>query len=310
MRSIEELWAAIALEAAAAGTFRMFEGHPLDLWAGLDLNGRRVLMLVTDSAPEELPPPGVIEVTLAERADARFSLILRLARPEFHELFGRLCEDLVAATQTSRREDGAARLLSRLARWRRLLEPGPDLCLTDAQVRGLFGELWFLKTVAIPCFGHLHAVNGWNGPMGAPQDFQLGSGLVEVKTILPGRHSVSISSGEQLENGETPLQLAVIVIDTSNGVSLVELVAHIREELETASGTAAEFELRLAEIGYMDRQEYELPAFTVQSIRYYPVVDPFPRIVTSRIAAGLSQITYDLDLLECGIPRSEYIYAA
>lgn len=310
MRPIEELWAAISLESAAASTFRLLEGHPLDLWAGLDLDGRGVLMLVTNGAPEELPSPVVIEVTLTERTDARFGLIFRLARPEFHELFGRLCQDLVEATQTSGKRDGAARLLARLARWRKLLEPGPDQCLTDAQVRGLFGELWFLKTVAIPRFGHFHGVNGWNGPMGAPQDFQLGSGLVEVKTILPGKHKVSISSGEQLENGEAPLQLAVIVIDTSNGMSLVDLVAQLRIELEVAPGTASEFELRLAEIGYVDRPEYHQPTFTVQTIRYYPVIDPFPRILSSKLPAGVSGITYDLDLLKCGIPRSEYIYAA
>jgi hypothetical protein len=310
MKPIEKLWAAISLEPAAAGTFRLFEGHSLDLWAGLDLDGRRVLMLVTDVAPGELPPPGVIEVSLTERGDKRFSLIFRLARPEFHELFGRLCQDLVEATQTSERRGGAERLLARLARWRRLLEPSPDQCLTDAQLRGLFGELWFLKTVAIPCFGHLHAVNSWNGPMGAPQDFQLGPGLVEVKTILPGGHRVSISSAEQLENGETSLQLAVIVIDASKGISPVELVAQIRGELELASGTASEFELRLAEVGYTDRQEYEQLQFTVQTIRYYPVTASFPRIVTSKLPAGLSRITYDLDLLECGVPRSEYIYAA
>ncbi len=56
------------------------------------------------------------------------------------------------------------------------------------QLRGLFGELWFLRTVAIPSVGSLAAVHAWKGPLGSPQDFQLLDGLVEIKTILPGGH--------------------------------------------------------------------------------------------------------------------------
>ena len=44
------------------GTFRRYDDtHPLDLSAGFDLDGRRLLMLVTVIAPTELPEPGVID---------------------------------------------------------------------------------------------------------------------------------------------------------------------------------------------------------------------------------------------------------
>jgi hypothetical protein len=311
MNSIDELWSKISSQSTAAGTFRLVDdSHPLDLFAGVDLEGRRVLMLVTEHAPQELPAAGVIEVSLTQRSDGKFSLVFRLGRPEFHELFGRLCQDLVETSRASDRQNGTERLLLRLSRWRKLLEPGPSQGLTDQQLRGLFGELWFLKMVAMPLVGNLSAVNSWNGPLGSPQDFQLGNSLVEIKSILPGAHKVSISSAEQLEHGDTPLQLAVVIIDTSKGMSAIELIAQLREELEETPGAAAEFDLRLAEVGYTDRAEYSQLQFTVQSIRYYPVTETFPRIGISGLPAGISRVTYDLDLLQCGAFRSEYIYAA
>lgn len=311
MNSVEGLWSKIADEETPAGAFRLYdETHPLDLFVGIDPEGRRVLMLVVDQVPQELPAAGVIEVTLTQRNDGKFSLLFRLARPEFHELFGRLCQDLVDTSRTSGRQNGTATLLLRLGRWRKLLEPGPSQGLTDHQLRGLFGELWFLKTVAMKQFDHLTAIQGWNGPLGAPQDFQIGDGLVEVKTVLPGAHSISISSADQLENGSAPLQLAVVAIDISQGMSPRELVTQLRQELAGTPVALTEFDIRLAELGYTDRPEYEQLHFAVQSIRYYPVTEAFPRIMLSHLPAGISRVTYELDLLQCGNYRSDYIHAA
>ena len=310
MTSIDDLWSRISQGPTATGVFRLFdESHPLDLFAGIDSEGRRVLMLIADEAPELLPAPGVIEVNLTQRSDGRFTLILRLARPEFHELFGRLCQDLVDTSRSSSKRNGTATLLLRLNRWRKLLEPGVERGLSDRQLRGLFGELSFLKTVAIPRVGPMTAVHGWNGPLGAPQDFQLGAGLVEIKTILPGAHVVSISSADQLEAGTTPLQLVVVTIDVSQGISPSALIKELRKELEGTPAAQAEFDLRLAEMGYTERPEYDQLHFAVQSIRYYPVTETFPRIVISGLPAGVSEVTYNLDLLQCGPYGSEYIHA-
>ena len=310
MNSIEELWSKIAGQQTPAGAFRLFdESHPLDLFAGIDPEGRRVLMLVADNVPQDLPVAGVIDVSVSQRSDGKFSLLFRLARPELHELFGRLCQDLVETSRSSDKRNGASNLLIRLNRWRKLLEPGQSQGFSDRQLRGLFGELWFLRTVAITNFGPLAAVHGWNGPLGASQDFQLGDALVEVKTMLPGAHSVCISSADQLESGTTPLQLAVVLVSGSRGSSPAALVEQLRGELGGTSGVAAEFNLRLAELGYTDRPEYDQLYFSVHSIRYYPVTDTFPRIIISRLPAGVSNVTYDLDLLQCGPYRSEYIYA-
>ena len=310
MISIDDLWLEIAGHPSGVGAFRLMdEAHPLDLYGGIDHEGRRALMLVTAFQPRELPSAGVIEVTLNQRNDGLFAVLVRLSRPEFQAIFGRLCMDLIDGTRDCTRQNGTEALLKRLNRWRKLLEAGPHQGLSNLELRGLFGELWFLKSVAIPRCGHTVAVEAWNGPLDAPQDFQLGDGLVEVKTILPGAHIISIASADQLEDASNRLQLAVVVTDVSKGVSVPEVVEEIRREIEVSPTAAAEFDLRLAEAGYTDRDEYATLRFTAQEIRYYPVGANFPRITTSLLPQGVSRVTYDLDLLRCGTFRSEYIHA-
>jgi hypothetical protein len=311
MTSIDDLWLEIVGHPASLGAFRLMdETHPLDLYGGIDHEGKRTLMLVNEFPPRELPRAGVVEVTLNQRNDGLFALLVRLSRPEFQAMFGRLCMDLIDGTRDCTRENGTEALLKRLNRWRKLLESGPREGLTSLELRGLFGELWFLKTVAIPRFGISVAVRAWNGPLDAPQDFQLGDGLVEVKTVLPCAHIISIASADQLENASNPLQIAVVVTDISKGISVPEVVEDIRREIEDAPTAVAEFDLRLAESGYANKVEYASERFTAEEIRYYPVGPKFPRIITSLLPHGISGVTYDLDLLKCGEYRSEYIDGA
>ena len=173
---------------------RVDETHPLSLYAGIDHDGRRVLMLVTANVPPQLPPPGIVHVVCNQRENGEFAIILQLGRPEFDEVFGRLCQDLVDATRTAVPTLGAEAVLRRLGRWRKLLEVGQRTTLSDAALRGLIGELWFLQHVALRRLGADAAVQGWVGPLDAPQDFIVGEEVFEIKTCTPAASHVTIAS--------------------------------------------------------------------------------------------------------------------
>jgi hypothetical protein len=128
--------------------------------------------------------------------------------------------------------------------------------------------------------------------------------------MLPGGHAVSISSAEQLEGKTFNLVLAAIVVDTLRGLTLPELVAEIRNKLESSSTAASEFDLRLAEAGYVERPEYKMLYFSVQNELYFDVDETFPRITTAQLPRGISQVTYNLDLRYCGNPSKDYVYGA
>jgi len=305
MTRIEALWREIATQSTRTGLFRRVDdSHPLDLYAGIDHQGKRVLMLVAHNMPSMLPPPGIVEIACNQRGDNEWAIIVQLARPDFDELFGRLCQDLIDSTREASPEDGGDILLRRLGRWRRLLEVGQRRTLSEAELRGLIGELWFLHTVALPLAGPDAAVKGWLGPLAAPHDFLLGASLVEIKTCIPGSDDVTITSLQQLDAGDAPLYLGVVRLAsvTSNTVGAFttpELLTRIHKEIETSQSTGTEFDLRLAETGYADDEEYTRSWYQVSGLRYFHVRHDFPRLIPAGVPDGVRDVSYTIDLRSC-----------
>ena len=305
MTRVDEIWKEIANQSGGQGLFRRVdETHPLDLYAGIDYRGKRVLMLVAREAPPTLPPPGVVEVTCNQRGDNDFAIVLQLLRQEFEELFGRLCQDLVDATRAAAPDHGGEELLRRLGRWRKLLEAGPRTTLSDVVLRGLVGELWVLKSLVIPRVGVDAGVNGWAGPLGAPQDFVVGDRVLEVKTCSVGIQQVTITSLQQLDARNAPLFLGVVWLapassTSQQGFSVANLVASLRTVVEGSPLASMEFALRLAEAGYADCEEYERSWYSVEHVRYFEVRNDFPRLRREGTPPGISEVTYSLDLGTC-----------
>jgi len=306
MTSVEQIWQEIGAKSERAGLFRRVdETHPLDLYAGLDLQSKPVLMLVTTEEPPALPPPGIVQVTCNRRASGDFATVLQLVRTEYDELFGRLCQDLVDATRTAPRHGGAEALLRRLGRWRRLLEVGQRATLSDAALRGLVGELWFLDAIAIPRRGVDAAVNGWVGPLDAPQDFSLGGDVIEIKTCMPGTQQVTISSLQQLDAGAAPLYLVVLWLapadsTTDQAFTPAQLVASLRGAVEMSASAATEFSFRLAESGYTDSDEYDRVWYRVTHVAHFRIQEGFPRLTRIEVPPGLLEATYTINLALCG----------
>lgn len=312
MTRVDELWEAIAATTDRTSIFRRVdETHPLSLYAGIDHDGRRVLMLVTAQAPPQLPPPGIVHVVCNQRENGEFAIILQLGRPEFDEVFGRLCQDLVDATRTAVPALGAEAVLRRLGRWRKLLEVGERTTLSDIALRGLIGELWFLQHVALHRLGADAAVQGWVGPLDAPQDFIVGQDVFEIKTCAPPASHVTIASLAQLDAGDAPLRLVVVWLAVAaagakDAFSPAQLAHSLRAAFESTASASTEFALRLAEAGYTDAEEYARMWYHVANVRFYRVRDDFPRLTRAVVPPGVRDATYTIALDACA-PFEEHI---
>jgi hypothetical protein len=243
-------------------------------------------------------------VACNQREDGESAIILKLARREFDEVFGRLCQDLVDATRDTAPQLGAEALFRRLTRWRKLLEVGQRTTLSDTALRGLLGELWFLQYIAIPRLGIEAGVRGWVGPLDAPQDFLVNEFLFEIKTCVPGANRVTITSLQQLDTGNSPLYLGVVWLASANptvhnAFCAAHFVASIRNAIEANPTSSTEFALRLAEAGYTDCEEYEHAWYNVTQTRCFHVRDDFPRLIRGRSPVGVEDATYVIDLSAC-----------
>lgn len=305
MISFEERWESLRPALHDPVVYqRVDESHVLDFYLGREVTGERVLLLFSDSAAPDGRETQGIQVSTAKRADGRWSLIIKLLKPELGKIFSQLCEDLVTASRSiTNTADGPQFVMNRFGRWQRLLERGATDLLSDNEIRGLIGELIFLETYAIPRYGADAAVDGWVGPVAADQDFRFADFWYEVKAVVPDSPAVKISSIEQLGVDVTQYegQLATVCLDRTSpdepgAVSLCRLVTRIRLLLDAFPHAESVFSDRLLEAKYYDRPEYDNPHFVIKWLYRYSVTPDFPRLTRSSVPEGIRNAKYEIAL--------------
>jgi putative PD-(D/E)XK family protein DUF4420 len=309
-------WSAIQKPSVDFNVRLVDEVHPLRLFWGVDAKSR--YLFAYDAAANELPQkrslPNLsgLEVYVVSQG-TRGKLVLVLQNNSNWELFYALCSDLVRATASITDESaGSLILIRRLQRWQELLKRTRASILTPDQIKGLMGELLFLRDPLAIVFGYDLAVAAWRGPEDGPQDFAINETAVEVKCQSGGsKPMVRISSADQLSPQLPRGYLVVYTLagqgpDELGSLSLNSLVSTIREDLGgTSTATRERFEDLLYMAGYLTREEYDDHRFSVVSVKSYQLADGFPRIVNSGLHAGIEFVSYSIRLEACASFQSK-----
>jgi len=302
--TIEDIWNELSTQGTYPTHRRVSAEHPMDLYGEVAADGRIGLLVIASKEPPIAPRYRSVDIEIRRRTDGRWALRLILSRPDLRVLFRYLCEDIIqAGIAFEPKSESCKFVLERLARWRKMLNIGSDELLSETDVRGLIGELLFLKG-EIPKVGVLAAVTAWNGPYDSPRDFDFADASFEVKTIRPGAVSVRIGSLDQLDSAGEGLTLVVYQLSNADSnstgdLSLPQLVNELRSMIETDVGIIEEFELKLLVAGYQDRDEYRNMIYRLDDQRYYSVAEGFPRLARSRLPHAIAEAKYDLFLADC-----------
>lgn len=303
-------WSAIEKPSVDFNVRLVDEQHPLKLFWGVDTRCRYLFAYdaAINGLPQKksLPNLSGVELHVAPQG-ARGKLLLVVQDNANWELFYALCSDLVRATASVKDESAASIvIIRRLQRWQELLRRTRPRILTPDQIKGLMGELLFLKGPVSAAFGYDAAIVAWRGPEEGPQDFAIGETAVEVKCQSGGsKPVVRISSADQL-SPQLPFGYLVVYTlagqasDEPASLNLNSVVAQIRNDLAGASASSRErFEDLLYMAGYLTCDEYDDLCFSVVSIKSYQLADGFPRIVNSGLIAGVESVSYSIRLEAC-----------
>jgi hypothetical protein len=222
---------------------------------------------------------------------------LALLDPSLLDVFTSLCEDVLAAVETSPAK--AVRALRRvLDEWRQLLS-GAQGPLNAQALAGLFGELTVLRDLLR---ANSALVESWRGPDGAAKDFHLGRSAIEVKTTTaPEGRTIRVHGTDQLEppaGGDLCL-VWFRLSRMDSGRSVPDLV----DEVLDLADNAAPVRKGLAELGYRERDvdRYSSQRYEVVERRCYLVGASFPRIVSAALTGdalepGVGDLVYSVDL--------------
>ena len=93
-------------------------------------------------------------------------------------IFADLCRDIIMTTRTGVAEEVVPSVvLSRVDRWRKLLE-GELHGMSNAELRGLIGELIVLELDVLPALRPIDAILTTGGPLSAPIEASGGNSRV------------------------------------------------------------------------------------------------------------------------------------
>lgn len=181
--------------------------------------------------------------------------------------------------------------------------------LSPEEIKGLLGEMYFLKEYLFEMYGADKAAMSWTGPRRLPQDFIIDDTWFEIKTVSSSRSEVAISSIEQLDCAN-PGELVVIRADktsttNTNALNLNILYKALLAQLHDDS--RERFSTMLLRHGYYPRPEYEGEenAFEIKGVTRYDVSQDFPCLRRIALPESVGEVKYTLILATIDSYRKE-----
>jgi len=282
---------------------RLDPEHILDFYYGISYLGQKEFFLISPVKPPACESTGSIDVELGVRQDKQYVITFRLVKDEFADMFYAFCDDIVNYTRSLTDVNrGPKMVVTRYKAWQKMLRVNSGGLLSFEAIKGLAGELYFMKEFLFPLKGIAVSVNSWVGPEGADQDFRTDECWYEIKTTTPGNDLIQISSSEQLDVRD-PGELIVLFADKTSeqdegGVSLFSLFRSINNEIEADGdpGIKDRFWNLLSQSGFAPMEKYNEIRFRFTDTRRFTVDASFPCIRKINLPESVTEVTYKLVL--------------
>jgi hypothetical protein len=316
---IEDIWHELEHEARVTTRKgivrrRILQECPHDLFVAFQkVKDRRLFLMKvsSDNVLEGRTIPAVRGFTLDLQAfpdvgPDEILLALSLTDPAYRDMFSLIVSDIIEHAAYIENETGCIQaFLDRIFRWQRFLEKRrPDVLGPEAQ-QGLYGELWFLREVALKELPYEDAIRSWTGPEHERHDFQFGNCCIEVKTTTSKQHQkLWIANERQLDDSNIQaLYIVHLSLDTMQklGETLPAMVKSIGEIICSSGASSTLFEDRLFEAGYLTGHEsaYSGTGYAKRNVNVFKVAEGFPRIIESDVPNGVGDISYSILVAEC-----------
>lgn len=297
---IEPGWQAIPLPSAG----------PLQLRAGCRSPDNAEAVLVGFptarlAAADKLPEGQGFAVELAD-PEGNGGLWLALTRKSAgsSELFAAMACDVVGAL-----DDAVAAgadetklmrvLIGRVGAWQEFMRKGTQALSPEAEI-GLIGELTLLRAIIDAGVSSALAIESWVGPLDGIQDFELGTGALEVKaTLSAAGFPAKIGSLEQLDDSSRqPLFVAGTRLrQTLSGQNLPMIVEAMRLAIKGDAEAERLLTEHLLAAGYIDSHADRYPRrFEQAGTRVVEVANDFPRLTSGKVPEGIKNAMYEIDL--------------
>lgn len=274
-----------------------------NIFIGYNEIGNRCLFLKTDN--NSIPKLQYEKTNISLKA----SNTNKLVYIELHDLyFGEIFDDLICSIFFNLKnipiKDNLTYFISIFKKWNELFKTylGNNL-LSENELLGLIGELTYLKYRLNQVNDQLlvnKILDSWSGPDGNTNDFVFDDINIEIKTIDFQRDYINISSEFQLSTSNKPLNLIVYkTTQTYLGISLVDIIADIREIINQKFGSTEKFLFKINSfhLDFKNTSYYtDYKVVISEPIIYNVKTSEFPRVVMDNLIKGVFGVKYKITL--------------
>lgn len=276
---------------------RISSTHPLDLYLGYNDLGKKTLALITNEVDLNFQSTKLIEVKIASREDGRKAVGFSLMDDTETDIFYRFCEDIYEATKSIQPENSIKVINNRWNRWINMFKNPHSLIMGEKEIRGLIGELVFLRDYMFKNYSIEKSITAWMGPNSSHKDIEIDNTWYEIKTCYQSSKSVTISSIEQLDSNIDG-HLCIVELEDSNRyvdgcLTLNKIVEQISKMIIDEK-VKQDFNTKLTSVGYMYFEEYDNYIYFSKNINKYLVNNKFPRLKKEKLPKEIATVSYEL----------------
>lgn len=281
---------------------RVDSQHPVAWFVGRDAGAQISLFCIVDKRPSPIKSSKLVNVFSGRRNAGDYAITFSLLDETYLDLFVLFCQDMIDYSRRIKEpNDKASAIRSRYLQWQTIFSERKGEKLSFSEIKGLIGELLFLKQYLVPRYGFENAMSYWSGIESTVQDFYCNDTWYEIKTKSSGGTSVKISSVEQLDSNSDG-HLVVVTLDKTsqgdtNGITLNSLYNIIMDDIDDPD-IADVFKARLIKYGYYPDDYYDEPRFRLNGFTFYRVDSTFPCIRRSQLPDATQRVKYELLLPE------------
>lgn len=273
----------------------------LGVYYGISSDGcLRLSFLSTTPAPK-LESTKQLSIFQGRESEGIYWTCFDLKESKAKKVFFSFCTNLLDSLTSVNDESKALKLLkSRYAMWKSMFKKEFANKISREVTQGLFGELYFLKTVLSKELSFANCIRAWSGPDKTSKDFSIEGTWYEIKTIGANSVGIKISSVGQLSSN-VPGHLIVIKAEKMSpefrkeDSSIEVIFNYILEHIDDEEAEAL-FIGKIASYGIdISGDESMACKFDVKSMESFNVTKDFPKIDESYVRnLGVFDVSYSL----------------
>ncbi len=300
---LKDLWLAIVPQAGQNIGRRADNEHPLDFFITYDEQQSMQLMLQSEYDVQLPASSKQIAIRNNRRVtDGKNAFCFSLQDSRLTEQFISLCWDIMDCTyNVGDKKQATKAAITRFIMWQKLFAEEKNRKMSEAETKGLLGELIVLREICLKKYDSSTAVSGWVGPIGADRDFEYEDTWYEAKYVSLSAEAVKISSLDQLDTDKSGKLVLCRFEKTSetnpDALTLSQLVESIRDLVAGDEKARASFDNRLALSRYNGNDELSRIPFAFYHFDVFGVDGKgFPRLRRSEVSVEIVEGEYRLSI--------------